>query len=103
MIKLTVMYPNNNEVQFNKEYYIKEHSQLLLELLGDAIISSDVNFGISGANPDEIAPYVVISNLVFKSLESFQESFGSNAPRILADLPNFSNVKPQIQISEIVS
>ncbi|WP_282166053.1 EthD family reductase [Cellulophaga baltica] len=102
MIKLTVLYPNTPELKFDKAYYIKEHGQLLKDLLGDAIISSDVNMGLSGAQPNTPAPYVVISNIIFESLKSFQESFGANAEKILGDLTNFSNVKPEVQISEIV-
>ncbi|MBU2973993.1 EthD family reductase [Zobellia sp. B3R18] len=43
-----------------------------------------------------------MANLLFDSLESFQESFGSNAEKILSDLPNFTNAKPQVQISKVV-
>ncbi|MDO7173946.1 EthD family reductase [Mariniflexile sp. AS56] len=102
MIKLTVMYPNTPDTTFNKTYYTNQHSQLLSDLLGDAILSSDINFGLTGASPELPAPYVIISNLVFESLESFQQSFGAHTEVILADLPNFTNVQPQVQISEIL-
>ncbi|MCK0188549.1 EthD family reductase [Arenibacter sp. F20364] len=101
MIKLTVMYPNTDELLFDQEYYINEHGQLLMDLLGDAIITSDINIGISGGSQGEPAPYVVITNLTFASPESFQQSFGANAEKILADLPNFTNVSPKVQISEV--
>tara|TARA_R110002124_G_C8559614_1_gene480267 strand:+ start:177 stop:485 length:309 start_codon:yes stop_codon:yes gene_type:complete len=102
MIKLTVMYPNSAELKFDKNYYINQHSQLLKELLGDSILSSNINFGIAGGSPEQPAPYIVIANLVFESRESFQQSFGANAESILADLPNFTNAQPQVQISEIL-
>ncbi len=102
MIKLTVMYPNSADLKFDKHYYTNQHSQLLQALLGDAIISSDINMGIAGGSPDQPAPYVVIANLVFESMESFQQSFGANAEKILGDLPNFTNVTPEVQISEVV-
>ena len=102
MIKLTVMYPNTSDVKFDKEYYTNQHGQLLSELLGDALVSSDINFGISGATPEAPAPYVVISNLTFETFGSFQQSFGANAEKILADLTNFTKVQPQVQISEVI-
>ncbi|CAH8281934.1 uncharacterized protein (TIGR02118 family) [Mariniflexile fucanivorans] len=101
MIKLTVMYPNTPDVKFDKKYYTNQHSQLLTKLLGNAIVSSDINFGISGATPEVPAPYVVISNLTFETLELFQQSFGAHAEQILADLKNFTNVQPQVQINEV--
>ena len=102
MIKLTVMYPNNEDTKFDKDYYTNQHTQLLAKLLGDAIISTDVNFGLSGAAPGSPAPYVVISSVTFESLTTFQQSFGANGPKIMADLANFTNVQPTVQISEVV-
>jgi len=102
MIKLTVMYPNSADIKFDKQYYIKEHSKLLSDLLGDAVIASDINMGISGASPEQPTPFIIIANLTFESHETFQKSFGANAEKILADLTNFTNVQPQVQISEIL-
>ncbi|HZJ36110.1 MAG TPA: EthD family reductase [Gillisia sp.] len=87
---------------FDKDYYTNQHSQLLTDLLGDSIITSDINMGIAGGSPDQPAPFIVIANLTFKSMETFQQSFGANAEKILADLPNFTNAQPQVQISKVV-
>jgi len=103
MIKLTVLYPNNTDARFDKAYYVKEHFDLLNDLLGDAIIDSDINFGLTGATPDDPAPYVVIANIMFKSMESFQKSFGPHAKKISADVKNFTDIKSQIQLSEVVA
>jgi uncharacterized protein (TIGR02118 family) len=96
------MYPNSADLKFDKDYYVNQHGQLLRDLLGDTILSSDINFGIAGASPEQPAPYAVIANLTFESLESFHKSFGTNAEKILADLPNFTNVSPEVQISEVL-
>jgi uncharacterized protein (TIGR02118 family) len=96
------MYPNSADLKFNKDYYTTKHSELLSELLGDAVVSSDINMGLIGGSPNEAAPFVVISNLSFKSLESFQQSFALHAEKILADLPNFTNAQPVVQISEVI-
>jgi uncharacterized protein (TIGR02118 family) len=101
MIKLTVLYPNTPDLKFDKEYYVNKHGQLLTDLLGDAIISSDVNMGIAGA-PDTPAPYVVIANMVLNLWSRLNILFGANAEKIMADLPNFTNVQPQVQISELL-
>ena len=94
MIKLTVLYPNTADLKFDKEYYNNQHVQLLKEVLREAILTSDINIGFSGENPGQPAPYVLIANLTFESLESFHQSFGANAEKILVDLPNFANVSP---------
>ena len=40
--------------------------------------------------------------LNFDSMEDFQNSFDPNAEKIMDDLPNFTNIEPIIQISEVM-
>jgi len=40
--------------------------------------------------------------LYFKSMEEFQTGFFTHAGEMTADIPNFTDVTPQVQISEIV-
>jgi uncharacterized protein (TIGR02118 family) len=37
-----------------------------------------------------------------ESVEAFQTSFGPHAQEILADIPNYTDQSPTIQISEVV-
>lgn len=101
MIKVTVMYPNSSDANFDLEYYCNTHLPMVEELLGDTLKGSNVDFGLAGGSPDEMAPFIAIGHLVFNSVDSFQNTFGPNAEKILADLPNYTNIQPQIQISEI--
>lgn len=43
-----------------------------------------------------------MGNLYFDALASLQCSFGPNAPEILADIPNFTNTQPTVQVSTVV-
>ncbi|MEK7216186.1 MAG: EthD family reductase [Chloroflexota bacterium] len=38
---------------------------------------------------------------MFKSLQDFQQAFGPHAGELMADIPNFTNIEPVIQISDI--
>jgi uncharacterized protein (TIGR02118 family) len=40
-------------------------------------------------------------HLLFDSVDRFQASFGAHAPEIMADIPNYTNIQPIIQISEV--
>ena len=101
MIKVSVMYPNTPESTFNIEYYCNEHMPLVGKLFGKAMKSSAVVYGLAGAAPGEAAPFIAIGHMVFDSVESFQHAFALKAEEIMTDLPNFTNIQPQIQISEI--
>ena len=103
MIKVSVLYPNGPETQFDTEYYKNSHLPMIAESLGDALISMEFNIGVGGRAPGEQAPFVAIAHLLFDSLESFQTSFGPHAEKFAADVPNYTNIEGQVQISEIVS
>ena len=102
MIKLSVMYPKGEGKTFDMNYYLNTHIPLVGKLLGDAIKGATVEEGIAGGAPGTDASYAAMGNIYFESLESFQNSFGPNAPKILADLPNFTNTEPTVQISKVL-
>lgn len=103
MIKLSVMYPKGEGKTFDMNYYLNTHIPLVAKLLGDAIKGATVEEGIAGGAPNSPATFSAMGNIYFESMESFQNSFGPNAPEILADLPNFTNTEPTVQISKVMA
>ena len=45
--------------------------------------------------------YRVICHLSFDSVDAFQTAFGANAPQIMGDIPNYTDIQPMVQISEV--
>jgi uncharacterized protein (TIGR02118 family) len=43
-----------------------------------------------------------MGHLVCDSVEAFQTGFGPHTRAIMGDIPNYTNQKPVIQISEVV-
>lgn len=101
MIKVSVMYPNTPDGKFDMDYYGNTHMPLVAELLGDALKGGAVDSGLAGGAPGSAPAFIAMGHITFDSVESFQQAFGPNAEKIMADLPNFTNIQPQIQISEI--
>jgi len=101
-IKVSVLYPNENGKSFDMDYYCNKHVPMVAGLLGDAVIGASVEQGLGGGAPDQAATYVAMGNLYFKTMESFENSFGPNAEKIMADIPNYTNIEPKIQISEVM-
>lgn len=101
-IKITVLYPSGDGKHFDMDYYADKHVEILTSLLGDAIIGATIEKGVAGGGPGEMAPFEAMGNLYFESMESFQNSFGPNAAKIMGDVPNFTNIEPLVQISEVV-
>lgn len=102
MIKLSVMYPTGEGKTFDMDYYLNSHIPFVAKLLGDAVKGATVEQGLGGPVPNSPATYAAMGNMYFDSIESFQNSFGPNAPKILGDLPNFTNTEPVVQISKVM-
>jgi len=102
MIKVSVLYPDGDGKTFDMDYYCNQHVPLVANLLGDAVKNATVEKGLGGGAPDVPATFVAMGNLYFDSMDSYQNSFGPNAEEILGDLPNFTNIEPVIQVSEVM-
>ena len=102
MIKVSVLYPSGNGNQFDMDYYCNQHIPMVSGLLGDAVKAATIEKGVSGGAPQSLPPYLAMGNMYFDTVESFEKSFGSNVEAIMAELPNFTNATPQVQISEVM-
>ena len=95
MIKLTVLYPAAEGSTFDLDYYKDKHVAIVNRTLKPTRF--DIEKGIDGQ------PFMAIGHLYFDSMEALQAGMGSpDAGETMTDIPNFTNVQPQIQISEVV-
>ena len=101
MIKVSVFYPNEEGKKFDMEYYCNEHIPMVLGKLGDACRGVTVEQGLGGVQPGSPAIYIAMGHLLFESIEAFQAAFGPHAKEIMGDMPNYAEVQPLIQISEV--
>ncbi len=102
MVKVTILYPNTDGSTFDMKYYANKHMPMVAELLGDSLKSLAIDKGISGRTPDDPSPYLAIGYLYFDELSAYQNAFAPNAAQIVNDIPNYTNVQPIIQISEVL-
>ncbi len=102
-IKVSVLYPAGEGKTFDMQYYQNTQVPLVAELLGAALIATGIDGGLGGMAPGSPAPFMAIGHLYFNSVEEFGRSFGPQAAKIIADLPNFTNAEPVVQINEVIS
>ena len=101
MIKVSVMYPNAADARFDMKYYLDRHMPMVGKLLGGALKSMNVDEGLAGGAAGAPAPYVAMCHLFFDSVEAFQAVFAQHSGVILADIPNYTNAEPTLQISQV--
>ncbi|PWL38000.1 EthD family reductase [Flagellimonas aquimarina] len=101
IIKVTILYPNSEGKTFDMDYYSNKHMPMVANLLGDSLKLLSIDKGIAGRAPEEPIPYLAIGYLYFDKLSDYQNSFGPNAEKIVGDIPNYTNIQPVVQISEV--
>jgi uncharacterized protein (TIGR02118 family) len=101
MIKVSVFYANQEGKKFDMRYYFDKHIPMVQQKLGPACKRLAVEQGLGGAEPGSRANYIIMFHLYFDSVEAFQTAFGPNAQAIMGDIPNYTDIQPTIQISEV--
>jgi uncharacterized protein (TIGR02118 family) len=101
VIKVSVLYPHSADSTFDMTYYLDKHMPMVRQKLGTALKGTGVEQGIGGGQPGAPPLYVAMCHLLFDSVESFQQSFGPHAAAITGDVPNYTNTRPTIQVSEV--
>jgi uncharacterized protein (TIGR02118 family) len=88
------MYPAGDGVTFDFDYYRTKHMEIVKKSGG--VVRTEVDQAVNG-------PYIAIGHFYFESAEALEAA--SNAPtagHAWADVPNFTNAQPVMQVSQIV-
>lgn len=101
MIRVSVLYPNQPGTHFDADYYLHTHMPRAIELLGPALKGVSVEVGIGSPIPEQPAPFAAIATFTCESVEAFTAVFMPNAAELQGDVPNYTDIEPTIQISEI--
>ena len=101
MIKVSVLYPNRTGAKFDMKYYCEKHIPMVQQKLGAACKRVAVEQGIAGGAPGTAAAFIAMGHLYCDSAEAFQAAFAPHAQAIMGDIPNYTDIEPTIQISEV--
>lgn len=100
MIKVSAFYPAGANTKFDWDYYCNRHMKMVREKLGAACKRMVVEQGI-GCELGEPAIYVAMGHLYFDSIAEADAAIRPHAEEIIADMRNYTNVRPLIQVSEV--
>ncbi len=103
MIRVAVLFANKPGAKFDMDYYTDKHLRWIRSKLGPrGMVRVEMDRGTSGAKPDSTPPFVAVTYLVFKSISSYRSAFTGVEDDIMNDLKNYTDITPEVQISEIV-
>ena len=101
MIKVSVLYPNREGSQFDMDYYLNSHIPMVRKKLGSALQGISVDNGLGGPEPGSPPVYVAMCHMTFDSLDAFQAVFAPSVETFQKDVPNYTDIEPTVQISEV--
>ena len=103
MIKVSILYPNTPGSKFDMDYYCNKHMPMVHEKMAGACTRYAIDQGLAGGAPGTPATYAAAGHLFFESIESYQEAMAPHRQAIVADIPNYTDVTPVIQISQVLA
>lgn len=102
MYKVSVMYPNEDGVKFDFDYYRNTHMKIVEQHMKPfGLQRTAVDKGISGGAGQK-APYICIGHLFFDRPDGYDEGVKAAGTALRDDIPNFTNVTPMRLISEVL-
>lgn len=102
MIRVSIVYCNTPGGRFDLTYYLDKHVPLVksrLERFGLRRVEVDKPIsGVAGTPP----PFACAMHLYFETIQDVQRGLQTHGAELLADVPSYTSLQPQIQLSEML-
>lgn len=103
MVVLSVIYPKHTGTSFDHDYYAHKHLPMVRTLLRPAGLQElEVVRGTKTMDGPTF-PYEVIAFLTFPEEAELRAALNEYGEQILGDIPNFTDMKPTLQLNDPVS
>ena len=103
MIRVTVSYPTTPGARFDLDYYMKKHMPMVEERLRKFGMSGySVSKGLAGGAPGSPAAFMITAQIHIDTMEHVQAGMAAESPTFMADIPNYTDIQPRIQIDEVL-
>lgn len=99
MIRCSVSYPRIAGKNFDLDYYKNRHMPLVKNRLSP--IKVEIDEGIPNYQ-GEPSPYFAIGHMTFETMDQLVAKYGAAAQELHADISNYTDIEPIIQISQII-
>ena len=99
-ISLQVIYPITDGTSFDYDYYTERHLPMVGGVIGKFLQSKLVTKGLA-SGPGAAPGFYAVATMVFADRQSFDAAMAVAGP-VLADIPNFTDVKPEMLIGEVI-
>ena len=103
MIRVSALYPNAQGSRFDAQYYVERHEPFARDMLAPFGLG-EIRTVIGLCTLDDAPPaFWAISEMTFATRDQFDAAMNQCGERLFADLPNYTDVAPVLQISRLGS
>ncbi|HCU24959.1 MAG TPA: EthD family reductase [Deltaproteobacteria bacterium] len=103
MIRVSILYPKKEGARFDVDYYVQKHMPRSIQLLqaSASLRGVSVEQGLDVPAPGVSLAFVAATHFLFDSVEAFIGAFMPHASELQGDMPNYTDIVPIIQFSEV--
>lgn len=103
MVKVSILYPNREDAIFDSRYYLETHMPMAIGHLSrhPGYRGVSVDLGRASSTPGEKPAFVAMCHFLFDTAENFLAAAAPHASELQGDVPNYTNVEPIVQFSEV--
>ncbi|MEO1064289.1 MAG: EthD family reductase [Actinomycetota bacterium] len=94
MLSVLIMYPKTDDSTFDIDYYVETHMPMLADALGDACQGW-------GASTVSSGTWQAYGWAIVDSQAAFDAAMAEHGAAIMGDVPNYTNVQPQLVIGDV--
>lgn len=103
MIRASFLYVARPSGRFDFDYYLGRHVPLARRLLTPlGLVRMEIDRGVSGEEPRSTPRYACAAHLYFASADAFYEAMASRGDELGSDVPNYTDLEIETQVSEIL-
>ena len=99
--KVTYIYRRFDSAHFNHDYHENAHTNLIFELMEFLGLMRVETERATGAAEPKNGDLIATSHTYFASLTEAKSAFAEAGPALEADMSKFTNIKPDVQFSEV--
>jgi len=93
MLVITILYPRTDDSTFDMDYYTATHMPMLADAIGEACTGW-------GAAAVPAGKYAAFGWTTVTDQASFDAAMGEHGAKIMGDVPNYTNVQPELLVGE---
>ena len=106
MVSIVIIYPYQKDYWFDWKYWTTTHQDIVHKLIDayvtgseDILVERDRDFCFAAQDEKSPPAILLIAKMKFKSLDDFHKIPKESWEQVRADIPNFTNLKPEFMLS----